>query len=725
MKTQHILAASLSLALAACTQIPAPPLQPASPAAAQQATAAPSRATAGEKTEKLRVKLRFGKPAPAGFAAKAASLGQLAFVRIEVVGEGFSGTLTHDGAAFLPVSGGTIEATVSEIPRDSGALRIVTLFGYDADQNLIDSFELGGYYVSSSDTEVEPVLSRQDMLLGRVLKQVLSDNPDLLDTLDISALETLLEEVTGYDPDAREVFQTDPAEFDPVLIVDLIEPDQPLPDAGTVEAAAVIDRQDVNLSVRTSDGGGFDEDVTLQLDDPESDPVVLLKASPNNSPVSFFNVPAGHWTLRAFSSQGEQLAQTTVTIDADGLTIGQDPFVLTGVASVFFQFQLEELTDKPQSEPSIALDDEGDFVAVWTSSYQDADNTIGVYGRRFTSSGEPAGGDFQIAQDINGKQMKPDVATDPDGDFVVAWESEGGQDGDHYGIFARRFSKTGVALDDEFPVNSFTTSRQRIPSVSVNDSGDFVIVWQSFEQDGSSYGVYGQRYAANGTPLGSEFPINQTTDLDQAEPQVALSDTGAFVVTWYDQSADGNSDGVFARHYDAAGTPLGNEFQVNQANTGSQTSPAVAIDADGDFVIAWSSYGESLDLEENGIFARRYNAAGTAQGNEFKVNTTTTGDESAPSVGVDLDGDFVIAWQFYAYGGDSYEYGMFARRYTNSGATAGGEFRIDTATTRTHFDIDLARNEAGKFVASWVMNDLSGGGAGIFARRFTSNGVAE
>jgi hypothetical protein len=46
----------------------------------------------------------------------------------------------------------------------------------------------------------------------------------------------------------------------------------------------------------------------------------------------------------------------------------------------------------------------------------------------------------------------------------------------------------------EFQVNSYTTDVQRFPAVTSDGSGNFVVVWQSAFQDGSSYGVYGQRF---------------------------------------------------------------------------------------------------------------------------------------------------------------------------------------------------------------------------------------
>ena len=89
-----------------------------------------------------------------------------------------------------------------------------------------------------------------------------------------------------------------------------------------------------------------------------------------------------------------------------------------------------------------------------------------------------------------------------------------------------------------------------------------------------------------------------------------------------------------------AATPVGGEFLVNTTTADSQTRASMAMDADGDFVVAWQS--NLQDGSGNGIFAQRYNAAGVAQGIEFRVNTTTANFQVSPDIAMDADGDFVV-----------------------------------------------------------------------------------
>src|SRR2546428_713996 len=122
--------------------------------------------------------------------------------------------------------------------------------------------------------------------------------------------------------------------------------------------------------------------------------------------------------------------------------------------------------------------------------------------------------------------------------------------------------------------------------------------------------------------------------------------------------------------------PAGPEFRVNTTTANDELGASVAVDADGDFVVAWESRGEYSP--SYGIYARRYDAAGVAQGDEFRANTVTAGDQHNPSVASDAAGDFVVAWQ--SYGQDGSKYGIYAKRYSAAGAAQGGEFRVNTTT---------------------------------------------
>ena len=89
----------------------------------------------------------------------------------------------------------------------------------------------------------------------------------------------------------------------------------------------------------------------------------------------------------------------------------------------------------------------------------------------------------------------------------------------------------------------------------------------------------------------------------------------------------------------------------------------MAAEADGDFVVAWTS-GNGQDGSGNGVFARRFSSAGSPLATEFQVNTYSTGIPGCPSVAAGADGDFVVAWRSYYQDGSGN--GVFAQRFAAS-----------------------------------------------------------
>jgi hypothetical protein len=84
--------------------------------------------------------------------------------------------------------------------------------------------------------------------------------------------------------------------------------------------------------------------------------------------------------------------------------------------------------------------------------------------------------------------------------------------------------------------------------VSVDASGNFVVVWRSEARDGAGNGIFGQRYDGAGVPLGAEFRVNTYITGDQGEPSVAAEPFGNFVVVWHSPQ-DGSSTGIFGQRY--------------------------------------------------------------------------------------------------------------------------------------------------------------------------------
>jgi len=271
-----------------------------------------------------------------------------------------------------------------------------------------------------------------------------------------------------------------------------------------------------------------------------------------------------------------------------------------------------------QNDPAVAIDADGDYVAVWVSYGQDGDLPAdgNIMGQRFDRTSVPLGEEFIVNSYKIGNQIDPSVEMDDRGNFVVAWSGEGKDD--LSGIFARRFDDRGRSQGGDYIINQFTTNIQNMPSVAMDADGDFVIAWTSYNQGGDSDGVViARRFNWFGQALGNEVVVNTTVVNRQEKPDVAMDDNGNFVVVWGSEGQDGSSWGVYGQRFSSSGSRRGGEFRVNTHTNDRQVDPRVSMDADGDFVVTWASL---QDGSEYGIYARRFNAAGAAQGGEFRVN---------------------------------------------------------------------------------------------------------
>ena len=372
-----------------------------------------------------------------------------------------------------------------------------------------------------------------------------------------------------------------------------------------------------------------------------------------------------------------------------------------------FDQTVESTTSGHQMRADVAVLADGSHVIVWDTENKDASGSAVVFAI-FGPTGAQTSFEVQVNGTTTGNQERPSVTALTDGGFVVTWETP--NDGSSAGIYARQYDSTGTALGTEFRVNSTTASTQMHSDVTGLTDGGYVVTWQSFAQDGSDYGIYGQRYDDSGTPQGAEFKVNTYTAFEQVDSSVAALNGGGFVVTWSSRLQDGDDWGVFGQRYDAAGNPTGAEFRVNTTTAGPQQFCEVAGLAGGGFVAVW----EGVDVSGTGIFAQRYTAAGTKIGVEILVNADTQFDQSTAHVTGLADGGFVVTWA----SPDEDQLGAFAQRFDTNGQPVGEQFRLNSGTMSWQFDAAVAGYADGGFVAAWQSFGQDGDGYGIYQQNF-------
>jgi hypothetical protein len=369
------------------------------------------------------------------------------------------------------------------------------------------------------------------------------------------------------------------------------------------------------------------------------------------------------------------------------------------------EFRVNTTTAGRQLAPAIATGPDGRSVVVWVDQPTPSRPTIRF--QRYDAAGAPIGSEQAVISALNPFLQSPAVAISPSGDFVVTWNLNSD-------IYARRYTAAGAPLGSEFLVNSIVSGVQAEPSIAMDALGDFVIAWQDTAVDGSLNGVVAARFDKFGNRVGGQFQVNTGATNDQTLPAVAMDAGGDAVIAWQSNLQDGSGWGIYAQRYDFMGGKAGGEFRVNTTTLSNQTAPSVAMGAAGDFVITWTS--ENQDAQGLGVYAQRFDASGIAVGLEFRVNTFITGNQASPAVAVGPEGDFVITWSSNQQDGSNY--GVYAQRYTASGAPQGIEFRVNTFTTGQQFLAVVASNYNGDFTIVWVSVNQDGSQEGVYGQRY-------
>jgi len=370
-------------------------------------------------------------------------------------------------------------------------------------------------------------------------------------------------------------------------------------------------------------------------------------------------------------------------------------------------------------------------IVVWQDNATDGDGW-GVSARRLDSTYSGTLSPFRVNVIGAGNQENAHVAMLHNGGAAFVWQ--GGQPGFQH-IYARFLSATNTFLStNDLLVNTFTNNFQITPALAVLTNGNVVVVWASFDQvsSNSMQDVYGQILSTNGAKIGTNFLVNQFTSYNQRTPTVAALKNGGFVVAWVSEQerqtvgqlgTNSNlaaaslmphpSVDVYARVYNAAGTAMASEFLVNTDNNVA-ASPAVAAGSDGGFMLTWAEYETAEPTNGWDIYARPFTGAGVG-GSSQVVNSYVVGDQYVPRIS-SIALDYLITWT--SLGQDGSREGVFGQFVHNNGGLVGSEFLVNTTTAGQQMQPTVASDGRNQFLVVWTSFVGSPNGFDLFAQRY-------
>lgn len=226
---------------------------------------------------------------------------------------------------------------------------------------------------------------------------------------------------------------------------------------------------------------------------------------------------------------------------------------------------------------------DGRWIVAWIDANSGANRVVG---RFVDSEGNPQGAEIPISTSANFNGAIVHLAVDATGNFAAAWGSDG-DDGNGNAAVLRIFSPSGSPLTAQLIGNDFTTGSQTAGDLEFLADGTLLLAIVGPTSDGSQE-ISQQRFSLAGAKIGPQETVNEFKDSSQIQPCVVPVADGGWLVLWMSFGQDGSGFGIVGRRFDASGNRIGEEFLVNEIIGGSQSRPAGAVIGDV-LAVAWES----------------------------------------------------------------------------------------------------------------------------------------
>jgi hypothetical protein len=271
--------------------------------------------------------------------------------------------------------------------------------------------------------------------------------------------------------------------------------------------------------------------------------------------------------------------------------------------------------------PQVAVDGQGNAVAVWTRS--NGTNDI------VQAAARPAGGAWQAPINLSAagqNALPPEVSVNAQGNAVAVWTRSNGTNF----IVQAAARPAGGAWQTPVDLSAAGQNASFRPQVAVDGQGNAVAVW--FRFDGTSLIVQAAARPAGGV---WQAPINlSAAGQDARGNAVAMDARGNAVAVW--TRSNGTNDIV-----QAAARPAGGAWQtpVDLSAAGQNAGdPVAAVNAQGNAVAVWNRSNGTNDIVQ---------AAARPAGRAWQtpVDLSAAGQNAvAWQVAVDSQGDAVAVW---------------------------------------------------------------------------------
>jgi hypothetical protein len=232
-------------------------------------------------------------------------------------------------------------------------------------------------------------------------------------------------------------------------------------------------------------------------------------------------------------------------------------------------------------------------------------------------------------------------------------------------------SRIAMSLGSELQMNIPGPVAASVASAT-SSSGSSVNVW--IEGSGGGAFVWAQRLSRSGLSASKVGMRLNVAAYQVSTPSVAMDAKGDFVVAWSQVVKNGKTtvSEIMARRFDANTATLGKTFAVTKTQTPA-SDPHVAEDATGGFVIAYTAHTGMMSA----VNAELYDSNDDHIKSIAVANSSKFGTSS--SVAMTPGGKVYLAYEYAKSGTNS---DIYFARYTSAGADLGAN-PVPIATSST------------------------------------------
>jgi parallel beta-helix repeat protein len=261
--------------------------------------------------------------------------------------------------------------------------------------------------------------------------------------------------------------------------------------------------------------------------------------------------------------------------------------------------------------PQIAIDQDGNAIAVWVQSGGAGDR---VYWSRYSVTAAVWSDAVQIPNQIASTATVPQIAIDQDGNAIAVWIQ-------NLRPYWSKYTATSSVWTNAVLVQAASITAP--PRIDIDQDGNVIAVWSQSSR------IYWSKYTATSSVWSTAVQIPNQPALTASVSQIAIDPLGNAIAVWL----AGNN--IYWSRYTAASAVWSDTALLPNQTATAGATPQVAVDKNGNAIAVWR--------QSNRIWWSRY-TANLGWSNVAQVPAQLVQTAILPQVSVDTFGNAIVVW---------------------------------------------------------------------------------